>query len=53
MLQLLDVAVGPIILIYGLGLLLVLGILIIIIFFAVRAIKSIHQEVEEDVHVSE
>lgn len=48
---LLDVAVGPILVLFGLGLLLILGIIGLIVFFAVKAllkIRSNEKIIKED-----
>lgn len=42
----LDVAVGPVIVIFGLLLLFILAIVVVLVVFSVRAIRKIKTEVE-------
>lgn len=43
---LLDVAVGPIIIIFGLALLLIVAVVVALVVFSVKAIKKIKAEAE-------
>ena len=45
--NILDVAVGPMYMIYGLFLFVISALILLVIFFAVKAIKKIKNDVEE------